>query len=289
MTYPYIVAFFFQHCSSREARALCQQICRALPWEMVSREGKAKDKSFRLGKWVLNSTVFDLDQVTSGEGTLKMSVLEEILHAKSSGKHFSPFQRENNQFRSITWYCSFSSITALLLLLMRLCCYYWKGYSGHADNNCGSLSVEGPCSLLCQLLSLHCCICQKNLTRAEDSKNWMYHDSLMCYAYLISYPVFQIINHVLQGLWRQLRLLSPLCLCLRCCWDGNMETVWMRRPRFTLSSGPTKPWQRRYRLSNMRFVKKINVEEITSRLRLLGSVLVPCFCAAGERDLQMAN
>lgn len=56
---------FFQHFSSREAWALCQQIRRAFPWEMVSGEGKAKDKSFHLGKWVLNCIVFDLEQGTS--------------------------------------------------------------------------------------------------------------------------------------------------------------------------------------------------------------------------------
>lgn len=31
---------------------------------MVSREGKAKDKSFRFGKLVLNCAVFDTEQVT---------------------------------------------------------------------------------------------------------------------------------------------------------------------------------------------------------------------------------
>lgn len=42
----------------------------------------------------------------------------------------------------------------------------------------------------------------------------------------------------------------------------------------------------------LRFVTKINVEEITQRLSSPGLVIVPHFClclAPGERDLQMAN
>lgn len=42
--------FCLQHRSPGETGALCQQICWAFPWEMVSRKGKAKDESHHLGE-----------------------------------------------------------------------------------------------------------------------------------------------------------------------------------------------------------------------------------------------
>lgn len=85
-----------QHCCPREAWALCQQICRALPWEMVCREGKAKDKSVRQGemgiKWCIIGRV-----VRKGEDMPK-TLHTTIIRWKASLLHESEEKRNSDQY-----------------------------------------------------------------------------------------------------------------------------------------------------------------------------------------------
>lgn len=150
-----IVALFFKFCSSWETWALCQQIRRTLPWEMVRRKGKAKDESIACkNRYYCKLQEFDLKQILcikrKGEATDNVCLWRSRA-LKIIRKASQPLQIEKKN--------CFTRITDLLL-----------NNNEEDSDNFASLCQERP------LFSGG--ICQR--------EKQMHYDSLMCYTYWIS-------------------------------------------------------------------------------------------------------
>lgn len=133
-----------QYFPSRETRALCQQICGAFSREMVSRKGKANDKSLHLRKMdiKLHNIVVrkEADTYVSLWNNTALYITRKTLQIEIRGL----YQDIVPSCRGLFLFVVIEKDTLGMLTAISL------------------VSVKNVSrSLSCQMVSLHCCICKE--------------------------------------------------------------------------------------------------------------------------------